>query len=62
MNSFSRDAMQISSRNGCIDMLEMLYLRGGSVASRGLKGDTLFHLAAYNGHVDTMKWLQNKGS
>ena len=53
--------MQIAARNGSIIMLEILRQYGGSIDSCGPKGDTLFHLAAYNGHLDTMKWLHTNG-
>jgi len=52
-----RDAMQIASRNGNVDMLSMLRSRGGNMFSRGPKGDTLLHLAALNGHVETMRYI-----
>lgn len=53
--------MQIAARNGSIAMLALIRQHGGSLDSRGPKGDGLFHLAAYNGHLDTMRWLQNNG-
>ncbi len=53
--------MQIAARNGSIPILELLHDFGGNISSRGPKGDTLFHLAGYNGHVLTMKWLHAKG-
>ena len=53
--------MQIASRYGSVPMLEVLKEHGGLLSSRGPKGDTLFHLAAYNGHVETMKWLHSVG-
>ncbi len=56
-----RDAMQISARNGSVAMLEMLHSNGGSVNSRGPRGDTLFHLSALNGHVDALRWLHYNG-
>jgi len=42
-------------------MIEMLLRYNASVSSRGLKGDTLFHLAASNGFVDTMRLLHKCG-
>lgn len=60
-NTFERDAMQIASRWGSVEMLQLLESHGGSISSRGPKGDSLYHLAAYNGHIDTMRWLQSKG-
>jgi len=56
-NNFERDAIQIASRNGCNGMIEMLLRFNANISSRGLKGDTLFHLAAGNGFVETMKLL-----
>jgi hypothetical protein len=53
--------MQIAARNGSIPMLSLLLQAGGSISTRGPKGDTLFHLAAYNGHLSTMKWLKSNG-
>ena len=53
--------MQISARNGSVAMLEMLHSNGGSVNSRGPRGDTLFHLSALNGHVDALRWLHYNG-
>ena len=53
--------MQIAARNGNLPMLKMLYLRGGSLYTKGLRGDNLFHLAGYYGHVDTMRWLHRQG-
>jgi hypothetical protein len=58
---FYRDAMQIAARNGSIPMLSLVLQAGGSISTRGPKGDTLFHLAAYNGHLSTMKWLKSNG-
>lgn len=56
-NNFERDAIQIASRNGCNAMIEMLLRFNANISSRGLKGDTLFHLAAANGFVETLKLL-----
>jgi ankyrin repeat protein len=53
--------MQIAARNGCIAMLQALYEHHGDLSTRGPKGETLFHLAAYNGHVSTMIWLHSQG-
>eukprot|EP01031_Cornospumella_fuschlensis_P029989 gene29989-36223_t len=56
-NNFERDGMQIAARNGSIPVLTLLHSSGGELSSRGPKGETLFHLAAYNGHVPTLRWL-----
>ena len=53
--------MQIATRNGNNNMLDLLSSWNGSLISRGKAGDTLFHLAAYNGHLHTMKWLHDNG-
>lgn len=53
--------MQISARNGSVSMLRMLLDHEGSIYSRGPRGDTLFHLAALNGHVDALRWLCDNG-
>lgn len=53
--------MQIAARNGSINMLDLLSQCGGSIETRGLKGDTLYHLAASNGHLDVVKWLLKNG-
>lgn len=53
--------MQISARNGSVEMLEMLLQNGGAINSRGPNGDTLFHLSALNGHVEALKWLYCNG-
>ena len=53
--------MQIAARNGSVTMLALLLQWGGSIGTRGPKGDTLFHLAAYNGHLPALKWLQSNG-
>jgi hypothetical protein len=34
---------------------------GASVHTVGFKGDTLFHMAAMNGHVQVLKWLHSEG-
>lgn len=39
-----RDAMQIAVRNGALDLVKYLSQSGASTASRGKRGDTLFHL------------------
>ena len=49
--------MQIAARNGSIAMLELLSHNGASVTTKGLKGDTLYQLAASNGHLTVVKWL-----
>jgi hypothetical protein len=59
-NNFERDAMQIAARHGSVAMLAVIYQHGGSLSSRGPKGDTLLQLAAYNGHVEVMRWLLEK--
>ena len=53
--------MQIAARNGNLSMLKMLYLSGGSLNTKGLRGDNLYHLAGYYGHVETMRWLHRQG-
>ena len=53
--------MQIAARNGSIPMLELLSQNGGSLESRGPKGDTLHQLAASNGHLKVGKWLLANG-
>lgn len=56
-----RDAMQIAARNGSVAMLSLLFQSGGAIDTKGPKGDNLFHLAAYNGHLPAMRWLQTNG-
>lgn len=56
-----RDAVQISTRNGFLDILKFLFEAGASLTTRGKRGDTLFHLAAANGHVSVMEWLTSVG-
>ena len=56
-----RDAMQIAARNGSIPMLELLSLNGGSITTKGIIGDSLFQLAASNGHLAAIKWLNRNG-
>jgi ankyrin repeat protein len=56
-----RDAVQISTRNGSLDILKILFAAGASLTTRGKRGDTLFHLAAANGHVSIMEWLTSVG-
>lgn len=53
--------MQIAARNGSIPMLELLSVNGGSISTKGHKGDTLFQLAASNGHLSVVKWLDQSG-
>lgn len=54
--------MQIAARYGSVDMLQLLQSYGGKLSTRGPRGDTLYHLAAYNGHLTTMQWLkENSG-
>lgn len=53
--------MQIAARNGSIPMLALVNEFGGSIQSTGPNGDGLFHLAAFNGHLETMKWLRRNG-
>jgi hypothetical protein len=60
-NSFGRDAMQIAARNGCLQIMKILYERGASIYTRGEKGDTIFHLASGNGHVTVLEWLSQIG-
>jgi ankyrin repeat protein len=61
-NFFKRDAMQIAARNCDRKMLELLHHFGGRVNSRGPKGDSLVHLAAYNGGVKAIRWLVEFGA
>lgn len=49
--------MQIAARNGSPPMLSLVHEHGGEISSRGPKGDTLYHLAASNGHVNVLIWL-----
>ena len=37
--------MQIAARNGYVPMLELIKGWGGSIFTRGPKGDSLYHLA-----------------
>jgi len=53
--------MQIAARNGSVAMLEMLLQRGGPIDSRGVAGDTLYHLACLDGHVPVINWLFDRG-
>jgi Ankyrin repeats (3 copies) len=53
--------MQIAARNGSIPTLELLSLNGGSIATKGIIGDSLFQLAASNGHLEVVKWLNRNG-
>jgi ankyrin repeat protein len=53
--------MQISARNGALDIMTLLRENGASVSTRGKKGDDLYHLAAYNGHTHVMQWLSSIG-
>jgi ankyrin repeat protein len=53
--------MQIAARNGSVAMLALLLQSGGALDTTGPKGDSLFHLAAYNGHLPAMRWLQSNG-
>ena len=59
---FARDGMQIASRIGSVCCLDLLYQYGGSISTRGPRGDTLVHLASHNGHVAALKWLLAAGS
>jgi len=62
-SGFGRDAMQIAARNGSISMLEYLADEwGGNLSTRGPRGDTLFILAASNGHLNCLKWLHARGA
>lgn len=58
---FLRDAVQISTRNGSLEILRLLYESGATLNTRGKRGDTLFHLASANGHLEIMKWLTSVG-
>ena len=61
-NSFKRDAAQIAARNGSVSMLKLLYKNGANMmTNKGVHGDTLFHLAAGNGHVHALKYLHSIG-
>ena len=61
-NGFKRDAAQIASRNGSVSMLKLLYKNGANMTTnKGVHGDTLFHLAAGNGHVHALKYLHSIG-
>ena len=55
--SICRDAIQIAARNGSVEALTLLHEHGGSISSRGQRGDTLYHLAAGNGHIQVLQWL-----
>jgi len=57
LNELSRDAMQIAARNGSTQVLSLIHEHGGEISTRGPKGDTLYHLAASNGHVNVLTWL-----
>eukprot|EP01034_Spumella_vulgaris_P024125 gene24125-30435_t len=56
-NHFGRNALQLSARNGSLPMLTLLTQYGGNLHTKGPDNDTLFHLAASFGHVETLKWL-----
>ena len=60
-NDFGRDAVQIAARNGSIGMLDLLGEFGGEAGTRCPRGDVALHLAASNGHVAAMRWLQQRG-
>jgi len=60
-NSFERDAMQIASRNGSLDIIKFLVRNGAVAATRGKRGDTLFHVAGGNGHIHVLRWLADQG-
>jgi ankyrin repeat protein len=53
--------MQIAARNGNLDIVKFLAGSGASTATRGKRGDTLFHIAAGNGHVAVLRWLAERG-
>lgn len=52
-----RDAMQIAARNGSVEAMNLLHEHGGTIGTRGPRGDTLYHLAAGNGHIGVLQWL-----
>jgi hypothetical protein len=56
-----RDAVQISVRNGSLEILTLLHEAGASLDTRGKRGDSLFHLAAANGHLRVLEWLTSMG-
>ena len=56
-----RDALQIATRNGDLDAIKLLVRNGASTATRGRRGDTLFHIAGGNGHVHVLRWLADQG-
>ena len=56
-NSFGRDGMQICSRNGYIQTMEVLASWGGSYNSMGPNQDTLLHIAVFNRQYKALKWL-----
>mmetsp|Transcript_12898 Transcript_12898/g.28835 ORF Transcript_12898/g.28835 Transcript_12898/m.28835 type:complete len:1467 (+) Transcript_12898:155-4555(+) len=61
-NSFGRDAMQIAARNGTVGVMKILHQNGGQLTSRGgPRSSTLFHLAAENGHIAVMQWMNSVG-
>ncbi len=49
--------MQIAARNGAVELLTLIHEHGGEISSRGPKGDSLYHLAASNGHIAVFDWL-----
>jgi len=49
--------MQIAARNRAPTVLTLVHEHGGEISSRGPKGDTLYHLAASNGHINVFEWL-----
>jgi ankyrin repeat protein len=53
--------MQIAARNGSVVLLELLNQNGGSLYSKGQRGDSLYQLAAQNGHLHVLKWLFKNG-
>ncbi len=56
-NSFGRDGMQISSRNGYVRMMEVLASWGGSYLTVGPNQDTLLHIAVFNRQCKALRCL-----
>ena len=61
MSPLCRDAIQIAARNGSLDVVKFLVRNGAATATRGKRGDTLFHIAGGNGHVSVLRWLADQG-
>jgi ankyrin repeat protein len=54
-------AIEVSCEESSFALTNSGILSGANINVTGPRGDTLFHLAAYNGHVDAMKWLHDIG-